>query len=493
MIPTIPPVPTIRPQSSIEKAGAFRGPRVFEFFRERTVPLLSRFFPSEFWTYDVLQLCESVPAIRHCVLALASLHIDTDDEDRPIGDPDHKSSLAAGSRSHYLNAVSCLRRTLDSTSKEQSSVQLALVASVLLAIYESLLGCGKQSRIHVHHGIQLALQSRGYGLNTRIFNASVRLLGGFKLGQQLQLLQGDNALETSIDGIFMDIISANQVYGSLEGIVFRILSINHRVIQFGLDCTSGKFLGRKKAQETIQAHLLSVNTAIRDDLETRGFAGVDCAGEPSIKILRAQLDLNWIIIRCGMTTCQTLYDSYTRNFEIILQLVESVLVEDQQANGPPLAFSLDLGFLALLLYLVRLCRHPVIRRKAIDLMAMCPPTDGSWDRQRAIAAARAVLRFEEEGEDENDNLPRFVPEERRVHHILFNELDLDADTSSRNKQSMRITFMTRPMADMVGFHATTFRIPVDRSTIEKVPKTRTRSISSWLPKSDKDLDGRISD
>ncbi|QDS73985.1 hypothetical protein FKW77_008526 [Venturia effusa] len=453
---TFPLAPTTHPQAPIKKATSSRERRVFDFFCQRTVPLLSHNFSSEFWTYDVLQMFESVPAIRHCILALASLHLDAHDGKHEIGATEASSCcLTSSSTSHYFGALSCLRRAIDPAFIERSSLEVALVASTLLAIYESLLGCGKQSRIHVHHGIQLALQSQSDGANSRVFFPTVRLLGTFKLGQRMLSREGDTAAEKSFDSMFMDLIALRQADSEIEKLVFKSLSVNHKVVQFATDCDSGKFVGRTEERHAMHSHLLNLVQDCRGDL-----ANADYPDAHAVKILRSQLELTWIILRRGMDGGQTSYDGCTQNFETILHLVESVLVGRDQVNQPPLAFSIDLGFIPLLLFVARLCRQPILRRKAIDMLAMCPPTDGNWDRQRAIAAARAVIRFEEQCED--DDAPHPIPEERRVHHILFD--DSNSETS-KSEENMRITLMTRPKGDTMGFNSATFHIPVERLAI----------------------------
>ena len=108
--------------------------RSLEYFRIRTIPQLSGFFDSKFWSRYILLAAIHEPAIRHAVVALGSLH-----ERFEAGDPSilrsNSGKLEGGfALQQYTRAIS---RLLDPLFKNLTqSLDVALTASVLFTCFE---------------------------------------------------------------------------------------------------------------------------------------------------------------------------------------------------------------------------------------------------------------------------------------------------------------------------------------------------------------------
>ena len=108
--------------------------RSFEYFQIRTIPQLSGYFKSPFWSRYVLRTAIEEPSIRHAVIALGSLH-----ERFEAGDPSVLKSnldrLEGGfALQQYIKAIGKLIGPL--SHENHQSLDIALTACVLFICFE---------------------------------------------------------------------------------------------------------------------------------------------------------------------------------------------------------------------------------------------------------------------------------------------------------------------------------------------------------------------
>ncbi|KAL2157069.1 hypothetical protein VTH06DRAFT_7057 [Thermothelomyces fergusii] len=132
----------------------------FHLFREQTASELSGFFDSTFWTRSVLQECHSAPAIRHAVVALGALYktLEKSNESPPTS-PYPDRDPADNALRHwemafrqYSNACNALVKAETAAS---TSNRTRLMASVLLACFDSFVGDHKQAIVQIQTGLGL--------------------------------------------------------------------------------------------------------------------------------------------------------------------------------------------------------------------------------------------------------------------------------------------------------------------------------------------------
>jgi hypothetical protein len=68
------PVPLVTAHSIMPFFGNSKELRAFSFFRERTGPNISKFSEPSFWNITITQAAWSHPAVKHSLIAVASLH-----------------------------------------------------------------------------------------------------------------------------------------------------------------------------------------------------------------------------------------------------------------------------------------------------------------------------------------------------------------------------------------------------------------------------------
>ena len=92
------------------------------------------------------------------------------------------------------------------------------------------------------------------------------------------------------------------------------------------------------------------------------------------------------------------YDVWTEDFRQMIFLAREACECDEGVHKPktPL-FHMDVGVLPPLVFLVAKCRHPEIRRQAIEIMQTKRIQEGIWNSSMAVKVATRVIQMEEFG------------------------------------------------------------------------------------------------
>ncbi len=119
---------------SPELSGDTAERRSFHFFRSRTAPQLAGYFNSDFWNCLVPLCTHQQPAIRHAVVALASLHERFENNDNSILSSNYDIAQGGFALQQYNRAISCLIKPI--TAGGQQALDVSLVACILFACFE---------------------------------------------------------------------------------------------------------------------------------------------------------------------------------------------------------------------------------------------------------------------------------------------------------------------------------------------------------------------
>lgn len=125
----------------------------FDLFHVQTASQLSGYFNSTFWSQRVLQECHSERAVRHAVVALGALYKTL--EQSWVGKMSQMDSVL----SHWQAAVkqysdACNAMLLISGETLRSH-RTRLIASILLAYFDSFIGDHKQAIVQIQTGLGL--------------------------------------------------------------------------------------------------------------------------------------------------------------------------------------------------------------------------------------------------------------------------------------------------------------------------------------------------
>jgi hypothetical protein len=112
----------------------------FCFFQQKTAPQLSGFFGGEFWETRLLQVAHHEPSVRHAILALGSLHANSQQDNNLI--MQHRTSGWTDDfpLKNYGQAINILVKPL--SQHGQQAIDVYLICSILFA-------CIEASRSHI--------------------------------------------------------------------------------------------------------------------------------------------------------------------------------------------------------------------------------------------------------------------------------------------------------------------------------------------------------
>lgn len=139
----------------------------FQLFREHTANELSGFFDSGFWARTILRECHSEDSIRHAVVALGALYKTLEkSSESPPGSPSSEllHDPADNAMRHWEMAVKKYSHACNSlvrvNSADTISHRTRLMASVLLACFDSFIGDHRQAIKQIQNGLGLLEQLR---------------------------------------------------------------------------------------------------------------------------------------------------------------------------------------------------------------------------------------------------------------------------------------------------------------------------------------------
>lgn len=440
------------------------GYHVLRYFHERTLPTISYFVPASFWTETLLQMSESIPAIKYCILALGSWHLTVDKQSATtstITIPLNNDTQNFSEESHQT-ALSVLRKDITARNLASSPIDVAVTASVLLAIYASLRGDRTQLITHVRLGLNLARQSEASSSLASVVEFNRRQLALLRLEEEMRAPIFDS-LKISDEDTLADVLTATTIVEegpetlSVDALAAKVLNMGNGVYRFARNCNRGLFVGNEPALLLERERMEAQCSQLRTQMMNACLSGTDI---PFGKILRARLELSWVMLQAGWTLHQTSFDEYENNFGLILHLAEEVL-RPASSRQQRLPFSVNLGLTPLLFYVSRLCRQPQLRRKAADLLEDCPTIEGMWNAREAVAVARFVIALEEICGDQKyvcaDDY--MISEERRIHSLRFGGSALDRNVPPTNM--LDVTVMMRPEATSFALQDTLYRISTE--------------------------------
>ena len=131
--------------------------RLFEIFHIKCLPTIPGYTKTKLWPL-IPQLSTTEPAIRHAVLAIASLYEETEFLGKPINDNPRISEDRRVSKSetvalkHYTKALNELQQGL---SSKASSPAIVLIACLLFTCMEALRGQDEAALAHIENGINI--------------------------------------------------------------------------------------------------------------------------------------------------------------------------------------------------------------------------------------------------------------------------------------------------------------------------------------------------
>jgi hypothetical protein len=377
--------------------------RALMYFRERTVPVLSSFaaVAREFFNSTILQAGHVDPAVKHMIIATASL------QEANLCTPGQYSVNRWLFGQHYSKAIALL-----TGSGSKPSVETVLMACLLFLTCENFQGSTMAGLLHIYSGLKI-LQD---------WKASKRQ-------KAIAAGSADDLIENQIDPIFARLEAQTTVYRSADTSLHPYYSENPTRLQSIPSVPNSfkdLFLARDSLDEVMQwmFHVLDMNRCgtpdssailqIRDLLDDwqltfKAFSASLSEHERLEQRTASALDIHHrilcITLDVNSAKTELIYDRYLSDFRSLLKQCEEIIKYREIAptnNWAEYAdrmslFEFEFGMIAPLFVIACHCRDPALRRKAIRLMRYLHRTEGAWDTCSAGKIAEAIMETEERG------------------------------------------------------------------------------------------------
>ncbi|KAK4223674.1 hypothetical protein QBC38DRAFT_487172 [Podospora fimiseda] len=371
----------------------------FDFFRVCTASMTG----GGFWQGQVLQLAHCEPAIWRGIVAIGALHRRWEVSGR---DSFQVKEFTKEALKNYWRAISL-------GSKHQTKDKRVLVVlSVVLAAAANMSGRWGDSLVHIRSGMKLlmeggdmkgmenvALTLGRLDFQAMVFNSS---------GDEYQYVEGDGR----IPGWFRDESKMARVGDSgmkdlTEGaiVLFGIMRYYFTVL-----AAAGK--GAFPIEEIGNVYFRVVEETDKWQMEfERLIAEMELTRlrteEERTRMANSVLGLRLyhttflLLLRAGVAGPEGRWDAHQDIFEMIIALAEE---QERKTKSPlPLFLSLEPGLVMPLFLVAIRCRHPIVRRKALNLLRGMNRHEGMWNSIGVLVVAEQVVLAEEE------YLPFYLP------------------------------------------------------------------------------------
>lgn len=432
--------------------GSEKEGQAFSYFIGRTSESLAGYYTCDFWNCVLLQAAQYDPGIRHATIALASVHRTFEE----TGDAEtyldafglHQYQLAI--RQHIDDLSQCITdpssfgagRGREGLGSYLASSMVFICIEMLQGHFLSAVALTKGAVNLFYEHIVPAADPTASPWPIRVFEA---LLGRLQM-QALGLIGLSNVgaltpptVQTlyehenpTVPEKFKSLTDARDFYD------FSHWAHAFRSKVSGTDALAEDEEGRHifESHAVILVDWAKAFGALIAELDFEKLSQRERNAITTMQIKRMQTDVAWQILKKDTSKWQNpmLWDEHEDVMASTLDRLESVLISQSRpvpaspvsggrmAERPRHMFTLDSGIIAPLYTASRLCRDPVIRRRAIYLLRAYPVREGMWDGLLAARAAEIHMEIEEEAAREIHGREIFtssdVPEEVRIIALL---------------------------------------------------------------------------
>ncbi|KAK0704417.1 hypothetical protein B0H67DRAFT_349307 [Lasiosphaeris hirsuta] len=378
----------------------------FDFFRHCTAGMTGSVLPgAQFWGRQLLQAAHSERAVWRVAVALGALHRRWEHSNsrtsaaaavRQRDGNDAIASFTQQAASHYYGAISLAKAVQDPAT-------LAVVSAALAAAAH-LAGLWAESQVHIHAGLRLLQDMQTPTIEARAMPAD-EVEGIAQSLERLDLqamLFEDSREPYDYQGMpdFVGVIRAPAWDGvelrdisEAALVVFRLVrhllivgtAAERGVITLrGLEAANSRLVEDAARWEMALAVLLA-QTGAKDGVRERSMV-------LSMRLYHITLV---VCLTAGVAGPETRWDACLPLFERIVALADEIA----RNTHSPLAFfmSLEPGIAAPLFVVAVRCRHPIVRRRALNLLSTLNRQEGIWNCGLTGRVAEQCVMWEEEG------------------------------------------------------------------------------------------------
>lgn len=389
--------------------------RAFHFFQHITAPCLSGDLDGAFWRVLVLQICQSEPAVRHAVLAVSSLHEGMVQATMtPYLNAEDRNSFALY---QYNRAIACL---LDQMRTVDARPLVPLLTCVLFVCIELMQSKDRESLLHLEQGRQILSQlgRKSPTQNPEIDLIKQHLVPMYTRLSLTSLMFGGEPVE--IPTPLKTLTEVPMMFETIDEVRYALYDFMDQCLRFAKTTRLAKLSEipseQMRAFEKEQDHLLrrlakfNVAFSLYRSTKSRG----SLVGP--IALIQIHVHATFIWVSTALSHHETVFDDYVDTFSAIIPLatdfINSLSAPPAHpehhgvpgAPGPSTAdtrrfatvFTFEMYIIAPLYFVAAKCRHPIIRRAALDLLRRNPTRrENLWRANVMAAIAERTMRIEE--------------------------------------------------------------------------------------------------
>ena len=428
-----------------------------QFFVQHSAPELSGYFDSAFWERMVLQAGRHEPAVRHVLAAIGSLH-----EKLLIGAvyPDEtKDERTTFALEQCNSAIRYLTKPTKSGSSPDP--RLVLTTCVLFACFEALQGHCEQGSMHATQGItlfrQFASAHGGAVWDNHTFAIELDQMSAImkRMDMQSKALMG-NRLRSTFDAkpMLPDKLPIPTAFSSLgearAGLEVGMSTLANFLAYLGAEAAEHRFYDVVVANA--EKHLvlrpwLDEWERVFSEFLDKHSASLSARDRKGAMVLKAYHIVAEIVCDIDLSLGEMAWDSCHDKFAAVLDLATAILEGSKQADvsviearwkssgvfisAPSATLSFSLDIVDPLYQVCACCRDPVLRRKALDLLARYPRQDVMWSSWSAWKLGKFIMRVEEESAPITPVRAADIPIDSRIAQAWFDFSNKSSVQSAR--------------------------------------------------------------
>ncbi|KAK5110877.1 hypothetical protein LTR85_000715 [Meristemomyces frigidus] len=428
-----------------------------QFFVRNSAPQLAGYFDSPFWQRMILQAGRHEPAVKHAIAAIGALH-----EKLLIGAVSPDSSQSKRTRFALEQCNKSIRHLVKpAVEGKPPDLRLMLTTCVLFTCFEALQGHCEQAIIHATQGYSLLQQYASDPENKRWD------VGAFavELDQLCMLMRRLQTQSKGLMGKDMNLVPDMLAINAERPTFFRDLHEARSGLEVVLNQLTVYFMDLElddhfydMAVSNAEKHLLfapwleSWEKAFSAFL-TQHQAALSLQDRKAAMILKAHHLSAEIFAQVDLSLGEMGWDAFQDKFTAIVDLATAILEETTQADtsviearwktgggfisAPSATLSFSLGIVDPLYEVCVRCRDPVLRRKALNLLARHPRQECMWSSWSAWKVGKFVLHLEETGAEATPRSSSDIPAERRISEAWFDFSDKSTEESSKGRVGYR--------------------------------------------------------
>ncbi|KAL2823496.1 hypothetical protein BDW59DRAFT_97360 [Aspergillus cavernicola] len=376
--------------------------RYVDFFYSRTSHAFSGFYDSKLWSYLIPQLGEHEPSIRHAMTAIGAIHSRVQNAKRLPSPEEGSAPTERFVLEEYNKSIQNLVKSLSSAKGQ--NLHLTLTSCCLFICLEMLRGNQTQALDHIEAGLriihkheQTAAAACSSVLYRELRSLFLRLnLQASFFGRLLIPLKLTSSETIRQISIFTD-FPESRIY--LDQLMTKALLFIRSI-----------GIMREERDPTLQLEFEAEQEHIRQDFLAWRWSHDKLLHKLGPKITPSDLcasllqriyyhtSLFWVLTVLGRD--EDLFDNYIPDFESVVSYAEEIVRINSSSspsieNSADFVFSLEGEIIGPLYYTSTRCRHPQIRRRAIEIMRHYSKREGMWDAKLYCAVAKLVIEVEE--------------------------------------------------------------------------------------------------